>query len=384
MKRTCAHAGVFAEGSKRLAQAFIWEVMTRPASVAIHTVLHLGSVNFCKTVSGKGARCHACKSFASTQVCMGELPQEPQALADLIPGRPLEQPDFMKPAHSAPRYLQQLSGTQMPGRLRLCTAAHKRSSPSAAARSAIQKHCTSGMPTQGHADAGMRPVSSPMEEQPVLQAGELEGKEPRMAKPAADDADYQVTQISQQEACAQSASYEAQAAVPGEGGEQGVLGKKPRRALKQAPEGPSSGLNYWLQIRQAANKQPGQSKGPIQQRTPEAAHEPETMQVQHSSPSSRTKAKQTRGMSQQACVNASPDNELEDGRQFQGHQGTHSDILGQRQGSTNAAKMHHPANAQQGGPGPNDSDSSSESSQEMLALDRHGPQPAPSHVEVSR
>ena len=328
-------------------------------------------------MSGKGARCHACKSFAFTQVCLEELPKEPQELADLVHGRPLKLPDFMKRAAPAPRYLQQLSGAQLPGMPRLRTAAHKESSPSAAARSAVQKHCTPGMPTRGHADAVMRSASSPMEKEPVQQAGRVERKQARMAKPAANDANDQVTHASQQAACAESPSDEAQA------GEQGVLARKPRKAPKQAPEGPSSGLNYWLQIRQAAKNQPGQSKGPIQRRPSEAMHEPDTVQEQHSSPSSRAMAKQTRGISKQACANARPGNDLQDSWQVPGHQGAHPDILGQRQDIIHAIKVHHPANAQHEGPGANDSDSSSESSQEMLALDCHVPQPAPSHVEVS-
>lgn len=168
-------------------------------------------------------------------------------------------------------------------------------------------------------------------------------------------------------------------------GQHGVLSKKPSKARKQSsPAGPPSGINFWLQIRQAAAGKPvEQSKAARTQQV--AIHVPGKMPASALGPACEAKTHERTGQAQPTCPAARHDTPPDCDRLGRGHQAAKGYKPAQQHDSPwdhkeDIPAIEQPMDADADG---DDPDSSSESSQEMLALNKNGHQHAPSHVEVS-
>ena len=322
----------------------------------------------------------ACRQHESLQVAIAQLPKEPPGLVDHIHGHPLPQPDFLKQPPAVPKKLQRRSRLQLPSSARGHVAASKKPRPPPAAHPG--KHALSGYEPALHrhiaaastaAEAGAGRHSAPSSPATDRRLP----PQPNAAAAAVHD------QAAQQLPCPDPASGGARAALhAATAGQQGVLSKTARKAPKHSsPAGPSSGLNFWLQIHQAAaNKPVEQSKAAKTQQV--AMNVPGNMPASAVGPASEAETQQSSHCPKLPCPEARHDNPSDCDQLGRGHPPANCNRLAQRYDSCRDHKEDSPAIAQPVDADGDESDSSSESSQEMLALNRNSCQQAPSHVEV--
>ncbi|KAK9831272.1 hypothetical protein WJX74_010077 [Apatococcus lobatus] len=313
-------------------------------------------------------------SPSQEKVHVAELPEGLVGLTDLIHGPPLRQPEFMKQAPPVPRYLSLASRAQSSSIRKLQAGLQRKAQPSTAACTADMKQSNSQAAFKGSSDA-QTALAGSLTKRPSVPMNQASSRDEQAhsSKLAAADSDGHA-HVAQQCTGSSLVSAGAQAAVlETSAGQQGVFGKKPRKAHKcNPPDRPSSGLNFWLQIRQKATSNPGQNKGLGKQPLSEAIQEHGMVSVPEVPPSSGAGAWRSRGIPKQAYPEARSDNARQAMQLDLGDKAVHS----------NSDRCPNPVVAQHGVPDGHDSDLSSESSQELLALDQHDLASVPSHVEV--